>query len=361
MPPRPRTCVILTDPGGFCGGGVIDAVQPALYPSSQAIREFTPYEPCPHKAHLAMVEEIQLKPRSNFRKFFLRGLAILLPSVLTIWILIAAYGFVQSNIAQPVNSGLRQLILYVTPWPRPPERLTGGHGPLTEAEARGLIASLNMDPVEAKAWKDSGYSTHWVRGLLLARWWQYNSWLLDLIGLVIAVVLIYTVGVVVGSFIGRRLYLRGEVLMGRIPVIRYVYPSVKQITDFLVGGGEQKMAFTRVVAVEYPRKGMWSIGLVTGDALRTVSDRAGGACVTVFMPSSPTPFTGYVVIAAESDTMDLPMTIEEAIRFVVSGGVIAPPSQKVNGPASVSNALPTPRPYDTVPAVSRSRASGFVQ
>jgi len=118
-----------------------------------------------------------------------------------------------------------------------------------------------------------------------------------------------------------------------VPLVKQVYPSVKQVTDFLVGGSDdQKMSFNRVVAVEYPRKGLWSIGLVTGSTMQSIQDRTGRACMTIFVPSSPTPFTGYVIIVPREDTIDLSVTIEEALRFTISGGVVIPPSQQIPDP-----------------------------
>jgi uncharacterized membrane protein len=83
------------------------------------------------------------------------------------------------------------------------------------------------------------------------------------------------------------------------------------------------------VAVEYPRKGLWSLGLVTGSTLRSIQERAGVPCVTVFVPSAPTPFTGWVIIVPVEDTIELPISIDDALRFAVSGGVIVPPTQVV--------------------------------
>jgi len=166
--------------------------------------------------------------------------------------------------------------------------------------------------------------------------------ILDLIGLIVAVVLIYFVGILLGSYIGRSLYNKGEQLLHRVPLIRSVYPSVKQVTDFFFGSPEQRIQFSKVVAVEYPRKGLWSVGLVTGSTMQTIQDRAGKDCMTVFVPSSPTPFTGYVITVPREDTIDLAITIEEAIKFAVSGGVLVPPKEQI--PQDPQHTLPRPKP-----------------
>lgn len=276
---------------------------------------------------------------SNFRQFFVRGLAILLPTVLTIWLLIAAYGFVQARIAAPINQGVKELILRTTPWPR-----------VSPAAVEQLGTDIErVGGEQYQAWRESGFDHGWLerqaRRRQLERWWSSYSILMDLIGLAIAIVLIYMVGVVLGSYIGHRLYRRGEQLLNRVPLIRRVYPSVKQVTDFFVGDNSDKLKFSRVVAVEYPRQRMWSIGLVTGDTMRAIQDYAEEECLTIFVPSSPTPFTGYVITAPRAETIELPISVEDAVKFIVSGGVLIPPNQKIPE-------LPGGRPTLRVPAES---------
>jgi len=277
-----------------------------------------------------MAGNVKVSSKSNFRRFFLRGLTILLPTVLTIWILIAAYGFVRDRIAQPINMGVREAILHLSTWPSVLE------DQIVEHEQ---VVTANAD--RSAAWRASGQTRQWLRldtrRTVLKQWWQQYHLLMDLIGLFIAVVLIYIAGALLGSLIGRRLYARGETLLQRLPLFRQVYPSVKQVTDFLVGGSDkQKLPFSRVVAVEYPRKGLWSVGLVTGDTMRNIAEKASSPCLTVFVPSSPTPFTGYVITVPIEDTIHLPVSIEEALRFTISGGVIVPKAQQVH-----TSAMPT--------------------
>ena len=274
----------------------------------------------------------------NFRSFFLRGLGILLPTVLTIWILIAAYGFVQEKIAGPTNEGVRLLVLHLTPWPSMPPEVEILAEKLSVEQRLQWISTLNDKTRDE--WKAAGYSGSWLkrhsRETKLRNWWKTYGMLLDMIGLVIAVVVIYIVGMLLGSFIGRRVYARSENLIQRVPLIRKVYPSVKQVTDFLVGSGKDQAQLSRVVAVEYPRKGLWSIGLVTGDTMRNIQEQIAEECMTVFVPSSPTPFTGYVITVPKKDTVELPVTIDEAFRFTISGGVLIPPSQQIQTPRAGS-------------------------
>lgn len=274
---------------------------------------------------------------ANFRHFFFRGLAIILPTVLTIWLLVIAYGFVRDRIANPINSGVRELVVQVTSYPG-----------VTEQEMIEHEQRLNRDlSPKLQRWRDSGQFKDFLRldtrrAVLQARW-NSASVFLDLIGLVLAIILIYAVGVILGSFIGRRLHLHGEELVNRLPLVRRVYPSIKQVTDFFfVGNAKDRLTFNRVVAVEYPRKGIWSVGLVTGGTMRYIQDRAGHECLTIFIPSSPTPFTGYVITVPKTDVLDLPISIEDAIKFTVSGGVLIPPGQTIEPHASVSPLLDDP-------------------
>jgi len=94
-----------------------------------------------------------------------------------------------------------------------------------------------------------------------------------------------------------------------------------------------------VVAVEYPRKGIWSIGLATNPGMRTLHESTGEDLLTVFIPSSPTPVTGYTITVGRDKIIDLPMSIDEALRFTISGGVIQPDHQLVEKELSESKGL----------------------
>jgi uncharacterized membrane protein len=172
-----------------------------------------------------------------------------------------------------------------------------------------------------------------LQGTLLAKnineWWA-DRWYMDLIGLVVAIVAVYVIGRVLGGYIGRKIYHRLERLLISVPVFKQVYPYIKQVVDFLFSD-EKQMSFNRVVMVEYPRKGIWSLGFQTGGSLKGVAD-AAGETATIFIPCAPTPFTGYVISVPRDDVMDISMTVEEAVRFIVSAGVVMPEHQ-VSGSA----------------------------
>jgi uncharacterized membrane protein len=143
-------------------------------------------------------------------------------------------------------------------------------------------------------------------------------------GFLIALVAVCIVGALLASVVGKTLWRMTEKFIMNTPFLRRVYPYVKQMTDFLLTQEEQKKMFSRVVAVEYPRKGIWSIGFVTGSGLEKVVDNVKKEFVTVLIPTSPTPFTGFVIMVPKKSTIELDMTVEEALRFTVSAGVIVP-------------------------------------
>jgi uncharacterized membrane protein len=161
----------------------------------------------------------------------------------------------------------------------------------------------------------------------LREWWE-QRWYLRIFGLVVAIILIYLAGRFLGGLIGRRVYAKVENAFQRLPVVAQIYPHVKQVVDVFFGGGEgERIKFNRVVLVEYPRRGIWTVGLLTGESMRQIEKTMETEGVTVFIPSSPTPFTGYTITVPRNEAIDLPITIDEALRFVVSGGVLVPPRE----------------------------------
>jgi uncharacterized membrane protein len=250
---------------------------------------------------------------ADFKRFFLRGLAILLPSVLTLWIVVKAYQFIDSAVAEPINSSVRAGMVSLTPYWAP---LQSQFEP-NDAEISVALASAGKGTTESMRAK--------LRSEHIATWWA-ERWYMDFIGLVIAIVAVYIAGRLLGGFLGRRFYRRIERLITSVPVFKQVYPYVKQVVDFLISDDKQ-VKFSRVVMAQYPSKGIWSIGFLTGSAMDSVKARAGDS-VTVFIPSSPTPFTGYAINVPRSEIVELPITVEEAVRFVVSCGVLVPQHQR---------------------------------
>jgi uncharacterized membrane protein len=227
----------------------------------------------------------------RFKSYFLRGLAVLLPTVLTIWIFIWGYHFINDTISVYIKRG----IVYVI-------KLAGG--------------------------SEEELGKFWVDGFLSAA------------GFLIALGIVIAVGAFLASVLGRTIWRLVERLMMNTPLLKQVYPFFKQITDFFLSQEDTKKMFSRVVAVEYPRKGVWSVGLVTGTGLKKIIESSEKEFLTVFIATTPSPLTGFVVIVPKEEVLDLDMTIEEAFRFLISAGLITPGSSgkvEVSGKVSPNN------------------------
>lgn len=253
---------------------------------------------------------------SDFKRFFSRGLAILLPTAVTLWLLWQAFGFVYNTVAQPINKATRMTVIWVVPQVMSEESLPEWFQVTPEevAEARQNRSEIRASDTDASV-------RHMLRREYLRNFWLEHPYL-NLTGLFIAILLIYLAGVLLGNIVGKTLYAKVERLITRIPGFKQVYPHVKQVVDMVMG--EKKMAFSKVVVVEYPRAGVWTVGFLTGNSIRQIDEHAGDRVVSVFIPTSPTPFTGFTINLPQDKVMELSMTIEEALRFVITAGVLAP-------------------------------------
>lgn len=259
---------------------------------------------------------------ADFKQFFGRGLAILLPSVLTLWLLWSAAVFVFNKVAVPINGGLRGAIIWVAPRVLTEDRLPAvlQVTDVQLAEYRRQQTAAGRGPVNESILRTE------LRRLNLRQFWD-SQWYLAGAGLVVAIVLIYFAGLLLGGIVGRRLYGRVETLISRIPGFKQIYPHVKQLVELVIG--EKPLAFKRVVLVEFPRKDSWVMGFVTAAGLRGIQHKMPGEMLTVFIPNTPTPFTGFTINVPAGEVVDLPISIDEAIRFILTGGVLLPESQSV--------------------------------
>lgn len=205
---------------------------------------------------------------------------MLLPTVLTIWVVILCYKFIQGNISVYINRGLVWLIMYAS------------------GDRQGVTREV--------------LSKFWVSGAG------------SLAGFLIALIIVLAVGTMLASVVGRALWRVVERFILSTPLLKQVYPYIKQITDFLFLPESKKKMFSKVVLVEYPSKGIWSIGFVTGSGVRKLVDEKEKEFLTVFIATSPSPFTGFTIMVARDDIIDADMTVEEAVKFIISGGVVAP-------------------------------------
>jgi len=144
------------------------------------------------------------------------------------------------------------------------------------------------------------------------------------LGIIATLLTIFLVGVLSVHFFGRVLFQTVEIGLGRLPFVRKIYPAVKQLAQFLFSEESGKAAFRRVVLVPYPRPGTYSIAFVTNETQTTATGKPQ-TLVTCLIPNPPSPFTGPIIFVPKEDAVPLSMTVEQAVKLIVSGGVVASP------------------------------------
>jgi uncharacterized membrane protein len=195
------------------------------------------------------------------RKYFITGLLVLVPLVITLWVLNLIIGT------------LDQSLLLLPPQWRPE-----------------LLLGFNLPGV----------------------------------GTVLTLLIIFITGVVTRNFVGNRLVKLWELLLQRIPVVSSIYSSVKQVSDTLFSSSGN--AFRKALLVQYPREGIWTIAFQTGVPGGDVKNHLAGDYVSVYVPTTPNPTSGFFLMLRREDTIELDMSVDEALKYIVSMGVVAPPA-----------------------------------
>ena len=158
--------------------------------------------------------------------------------------------------------------------------------------------------------------------------WSELAWVnyvAPLVSVGLALIFISLLGLVGGNVLGRQI-LRGlERLVMQVPFVRGVYSATRQFVDTFSKSGGQ--AFRRVVLVEYPRPGLWTLGFVTSETKGEVQQRTEPSVIGVFLPTTPNPTSGWLVYVPRKDVVDLDMAVDDAFKLVISGGVLSPPGQ----------------------------------
>ncbi|MBU0686484.1 MAG: DUF502 domain-containing protein [Candidatus Margulisbacteria bacterium] len=147
-------------------------------------------------------------------------------------------------------------------------------------------------------------------------------------GILLTLLIFFVVGFLTTHLFGKQILGQGEKILYKLPVVNTIYSSVKQVNELLFLQKETK-AFRKVCAVEYPRKGVWAIGFVTGNGPEDIAEATKTDLYTVFVPTSPTPATGYVVAFPKKDVIMLDMRLEDAVKLLVSGGVLSPKKRQI--------------------------------
>lgn len=157
----------------------------------------------------------------------------------------------------------------------------------------------------------------------------YLPWRIPGLGLILTVLLIFFVGLITRSVMGRKLVNLGEYLVSKIPMVRNIYQATKQLSEAIFLPKSE--GFRRVVLIEYPRKGLYSLGFVTGITQGEVQDKTQAKVINVFVPTTPNPTSGYYILVPEKDALPLSITVEDAFKLIISGGMVAPPHRAGGG------------------------------
>jgi len=162
--------------------------------------------------------------------------------------------------------------------------------------------------------------------LLLPEKWQpvhLIGFAIPGLGVIMAFVILFVTGFIASNFLGRQLLQLGEDILEHIPLVRSIYSTAKQISDTMFSN--KGKSFRKVVLIRYPQKDTWSLAFVTNDSLGELDVKAPSKLISVFIPTTPNPTSGFLIMVAPEDTVELEMSVDEALRMIISLGVIVPP------------------------------------
>jgi len=142
------------------------------------------------------------------------------------------------------------------------------------------------------------------------------------LGVIMAFVILFITGFIASNFLGKQLLQLGEEILEHIPLVRSVYSTAKQISDTMFSN--KGKSFRKVVLIRYPHKDTWSLAFVTNDSLGELDVKAPSKLISVFIPTTPNPTSGFLIMVAPEDTIELEMSVDEALRMIISLGVIVP-------------------------------------
>jgi uncharacterized membrane protein len=142
------------------------------------------------------------------------------------------------------------------------------------------------------------------------------------LGALLTVVVVFVTGALASNILGQRLVLFWEKVLGRIPVVKTIYSSVKQVSDTLFAPGGE--AFSKALLVQYPHKDSWTIAFLTGTPAGDVAKHLQGGYVSVYVPTTPNPTSGFFLMMRRADVIELDMSVDDALKYVISMGVVPP-------------------------------------
>jgi uncharacterized membrane protein len=301
---------------------------------------------------------------------FMKGLAIALPAFITIAVFVWVWGLLKDNVVAPIIAGLdapkvlaprevteaekillgemkeesdRQFAnggvktfpdklleydytddtkkikhykLLRPPLPSEEPELYQGYSPLGKKRSPMQVVlddwglKREYDPVNGR--------------VLTYNWGEY------VLGSVIGLVFVIVLGFLARNFLGRRLFNLFEAIANKAPVIKLVYPHAKQLVQFFFSDDQENpLKFDTVVVIEWPRKGVWTVGFVTGSGIKCIQEVSGTRLVTVYIPSSPAPMTGYTMLIGADEVYRVDFKVEDVMKWIMTGGVLGPVDEMV--------------------------------
>jgi uncharacterized membrane protein len=162
------------------------------------------------------------------------------------------------------------------------------------------------------------------------------------LGVVVAFLILLLTGVIAANFAGQRLIRAWESVLGRIPFVKSIYSSVKQVSDTLLSS--KGNAFRKALLVEFPRSGSWTIAFQTGTPATSVAPYLPGEHVSVYVPTTPNPTGGYFLMLPRTQVRELDMTVDEALKYIISMGVVAPRAHARPARDPLAGGIPTATP-----------------
>ncbi|GAB5406224.1 MAG: DUF502 domain-containing protein [Aureliella sp.] len=289
-------------------------------------------------------QETTRPQRSGWQRAIWRGGSIIAPPLVTLLLLIWIASAVEQYVLLPLESAARTVLVWTTSdiLRAPPEgvELIEGDDRTPNSFSYGGLKYVEA-PMGGRFLPE--YVIKWVNHRLdllpqnmqnpLSATNYYHAYIklcympraftIPLLLLVLLCVLFF-VGRFLAAGVGRFFVTAFERVINQLPLVRNLYSSVKQVTDFVLS--EREIEFTRVVAIEYPRVGIWSLGFVTSDSIHTLRNALGEEMISVFVPTSPMPMTGFTVNLRKREAIDMELTVDQAIQFIVSCGVVCPPT-----------------------------------
>ncbi len=268
--------------------------------------------------------------RSPFRAAIFRGLGVVLPPLLTLVILLWIGGTVNTYVIQPLFAGSQYLILLAhadiisaKPANKTADGITVkgkkyarcGDGTFVPESIYAYVENAATEGVTQMPQTGVEVYEQYVRLVYL------RPYLFIPVVVLLFTLIIYLLGKFIAARAGRLLWDMAERLVNQVPLVREVYGAVKKMIDLAFG--ESELRVSRVVAVEWPRKGVWALALVTSEGFTAMENVVGEPMYAVLIPTSPMPATGFTLHVKRSETVDIGITIDQAIQFVVSCGVVA--------------------------------------